>query len=62
MNPYQTLFFESYSLPKDQLDTAVFINYQQKTFLDFGGKSCMDVEDYDYEKCIEKSIHEVRSS
>ena len=58
MDPYNTLDYESLML-KDQFETKLFINYQQKILLDFDGKDCMDVEDYDYVECIENSIQQV---
>lgn len=58
IDPYLTLDYKTMWL-NGHSKYHMFVDYQQKTLLDFGGASCIDDETYDYRDCVETQIHKV---
>ena len=57
-NPYLTLDYFATSLDPDK-SLRIWVDYQEKTFLDLDGKECQSDPDYNFIECMEDVIQEV---
>lgn len=58
MDPNMSLDYKSFTL-KPEKNYKLYLDYEEKTLLDFDGKECENNETYDYGSCVENDIHEV---